>query len=88
MLELKFRIAEMLKRSPPHRIAAICNHCGKKSTLISNDLGLCIDYIRHDFQKVAPTIQGAHRKSRQSYNPPPQPPKAKNDVTCHLCLEE
>jgi pyruvate formate lyase activating enzyme len=78
----------MLKRSPSPRTAAICNHCGKKSTLISKTLGLCTDCIRHDFQKVEPTIQEAHQKSRQSFNLPLQPPKTNNGVACHLCLNE
>jgi len=77
LLELRVRIAKMLKRSPPHRTNSNCNSCVKKSTLISNALSLFINYIRHDFQKVEPTIQEAHRKSRQFFNLPPQLPKAK-----------
>ncbi|MGA7677106.1 MAG: hypothetical protein WCA51_01875 [Dehalococcoidia bacterium] len=88
MLELRVRIAEMLKRSPHPRTATIYNHCGKKSTLISKSTVIFADYIRHDFQNAEPTIQEAHRKSRQSFNLPPQPPKTSNDVVCHLCPNE
>ncbi|MBM4446857.1 MAG: radical SAM protein [Chloroflexi bacterium] len=78
----------MLKPSLPPKTAAICNHCDKKSALISKSLGLCADCIHHDFQKVEPTIQEAHQKSRQSFNLPLQPPKTINGVACHLCLNE
>ena len=78
----------MLKRSFPSRTTATCSHCGKKSTLISESLRLCVHCIRHDFAKVQPIVQEAHRKSRQSFNLPVQPPRSKNGITCHLCLNE
>ncbi|HEX75147.1 MAG TPA: radical SAM protein [Dehalococcoidia bacterium] len=63
-------------------------HCNKGSVLISQILGLCLDCIRQNFEKVAPLIQKAHRESRQSFNLPPQPPKAEGSIACHLCFNE
>ena len=80
--------AKMLKRSLPYKTVTNCNHCGKTPTLISKSLGLCLNCIRHDFERVAPIIQEAHMKSRQPFNLTLQPPKAKNGVTCNLCLNE
>jgi pyruvate formate lyase activating enzyme len=78
----------MLKRSLPQKTATKCNHCDKTPTIISKSLGLCSNCIHHDFEKVAPFIQEAHMKSRQPFNLPLQPPKAKNGAACNLCLNE
>ena len=78
----------MLKRSLPLKTAIRCKHCGKESILISQSLGLCLDCIRQDFEKVKPVIQETHRRSRQAFNLPPQPPKAESGVACHLCFNE
>jgi len=78
----------MLKRSLPLKIATRCKCCGKESILISQSLGLCLDCIRQNFDELQPIIQEAHRKSRQSFNLPPQPPKATNGTACHLCYNE
>ncbi len=78
----------MLKRSLPLKTATRCKYCGKKSILISQSLGLCLDCIRQNFDRVEPVVQEAHRKSRQPFNLPPEPPKAPNGTPCHLCYNE
>ncbi len=35
------------------KTVATCSHCGKKSPLISQSLGVCLDCIRRDFGKVS-----------------------------------
>jgi len=78
----------MLRRSLSLKTVTRCKRCGKESNLISESLGLCLDCIRQNFQEVESIIQQAHRKSRQPFGLPPQPPKATSGVPCHLCCNE
>jgi pyruvate formate lyase activating enzyme len=78
----------MLKHSLPLKSTTGCAHCGKNSILISQCLGLCLDCIRHNFERAATIIQEVHRKSRQPFNLPPQPPKTENGVVCRLCTNQ
>lgn len=70
------------------RASATCQHCGLKSSLISQALGLCVDCIRRDFIRVFPLIEKAHGTSRKPFNLPLKPPKSKEGRSCHLCANE
>ena len=65
-----------------------CQHCGRKSPLISQALGLCLDCIRKDFAQVLPLIEKAHGRAREPFDLPPRPPKAEKGRSCHLCVNE
>ncbi len=65
-----------------------CQHCGRKSPLISEALGLCVDCVRKDFTKLQPLIEKAHRRSRERFSLPTKPPKAERGRNCRLCANE
>jgi len=69
-------------------VVATCQHCGRKSPLISRALGLCLDCIRKDFAQVLPQIEKAHNSAREPFELPPQPPKFETGRSCHLCTNE
>jgi pyruvate formate lyase activating enzyme len=63
-----------------------CQHCGKKSPLISRALGLCPDCIREDFSQVLPIIEQAHAVARKPFNLPAQPPQNEAGLECKICI--
>jgi len=65
-----------------------CQHCGLKSPLVSQSLGLCSDCIRRHFDRVLPIIKQAHYKAREPFSLPPSPPRAESGVTCRICINE
>lgn len=65
-----------------------CQHCGQESPLISRNLGLCSDCIRHDFDQVLPIIKQAHYKAREPFALPLYSPKAELGKTCRICINE
>ena len=70
------------------RRATTCQHCGRKSPLISQALALCLDCIRKDFTQVQPLIETAHRAARRPFDLPSQPPKDETGLPCPICANE
>jgi len=70
------------------RRATACKHCGRKSPLISQALGLCLDCIRRDFVQVSPLIKKAHAAARRPFDLPGQPPKDEIGLPCRICANE
>ena len=70
------------------RTVSKCQHCGRKSLLISQGLGLCLDCIRRDFGQVLPLIEKAHSAARGPFNLPEQPPQGEGGLICQLCANE
>ena len=70
------------------RAVTACQHCGKKSPLISKALGLCLDCIRRDFVRVFPLIEKAHSTARKPFELPEQPPRSEEGLKCQLCANE
>jgi len=66
--------------------SATCRHCGKKSSLISRAVGLCLDCIRKDFSEVLPIIEQAHSTARRPFNLPASPPQDEAGRECKLCV--
>jgi len=69
-------------------MSARCQHCGKKSRLISRILGVCLDCIREDFAAVLPNIEKAHGQARRLFNLPVHPPNHETGPRCHICVNE
>jgi pyruvate formate lyase activating enzyme len=67
---------------------AKCTNCKKESTLISEALGLCLDCIRNDFDRISPHIQKVHARSRMEFDLPTKPPEGPAGVQCNLCVNE
>lgn len=78
----------MLRQNSSLETAIKCKHCGRKSSLISRSLALCLDCIRRNFGKVESIIHEAHRQARETFDLPNRPPKAESGVSCHLCVNE
>lgn len=78
----------MLRSSSPTKTVCKCKHCGRESPLISQSLGMCLDYIRRHLEEVSSDIYEAHGKSREVFKLPARPPKAEDGISCHLCLNE
>jgi len=70
------------------RMGGKCQHCGRKSPLISQGLGLCLDCIRRNFGQVLPLIEKAHSAARRPFNLPEQPPRFEGGLECQLCTNE
>ena len=65
-----------------------CIHCGRKSILIAENLGLCLDCIREEFDKVRPYIEEVHYCSRKEFDLPVRPPHHPGGIACALCANE
>ncbi len=62
-----------------------CKICGRKSNLISDLLGICVDCIR---EKPREEIKKVHHRIRGELLLPPEPPKDPVGVPCNLCQNE
>jgi len=65
-----------------------CRVCGKKKEIISRELGVCLDCIRHRFSEAKPFIDKAHRRVREELKLPLQPPKDKGGIPCGICINQ
>ncbi len=65
-----------------------CNLCNKTSLFISEYLGVCLNCIRQNFNKAKIYIQMAHEKSRKDFDLPISPHRAKDGISCNLCVNE
>ena len=64
-----------------------CKICGNR-TEITKILGICINCIRDKPELSKPFIKEAHRKSREKFNLPAEPPKEPKGVKCDLCANQ
>jgi len=65
-----------------------CLNCKKESPLIAKILGVCLECIRRDFEKVMPLIEKAHKVSRSNFCLPEGVPRDKGGVRCNICGNE
>lgn len=61
-----------------------CKLCGRKSVLISEIIGVCVDCLRKRPEEALPIALKGHEKSRSKFKLPTTPPK-KGKVTCDIC---
>jgi pyruvate formate lyase activating enzyme len=68
--------------------SARCRLCGRESTLISRQLGVCAACIRADPDRALPLAHAAHRRARRLFRLPEAPPRSAGGVRCTLCAHE
>jgi len=61
-----------------------CRICGRRSPLISEAIGVCLECLRSDPGAVEVALEG-HRRERTKLGLPPEPPRDPNGVPCGLC---
>lgn len=65
-----------------------CTICGKKSSEISNTIGVCLSCIRNKPEKALTKTNKVHEIIRKKYNLPFEPPKDKNGIKCSICINK
>jgi pyruvate formate lyase activating enzyme len=70
----------------PKTTLSKCKVCGKKSLLISENLGVCRECIVENPEAALPQALEAHRLSRLKFNLPESPPNDKNGILCGMCI--
>jgi len=63
-----------------------CRICQNESSLISKELGLCLECIRSSPEKVPEIAAIIHGKVRRQWGLPEQPPRHSEGVACDLCV--
>jgi len=64
---------------------AKCQICNKESEFISDTLKVCLTCIRKKPELTLKITNNVHRKIREEYNLPGEPPKDKNGFQCKTC---
>lgn len=67
---------------------ARCINCKRESNIISRTLGVCLECIRQEFEKVSGHIRDVHQTTRRDFNLPKEPPKETDGISCELCVNE
>ncbi|MDY6842591.1 MAG: radical SAM protein [Thermodesulfobacteriota bacterium] len=63
-----------------------CRICKKKSTTISDSLGVCAHCIKNKFNETLPLLKNAHSRARVMYDLPPEPPRSEEGMKCNFCV--
>ncbi len=61
-----------------------CKVCGKQSVTISESVGVCADCLRED-RRLASLALETHRKTREKFGLPGEPPRDPKGLRCGLC---
>jgi len=67
---------------------AICSFCGTGSSLISEEIAVCVGCIRKNPENAVPLAMNAHFKSRKAFGLPEKQPKNADGVFCNMCVNE
>lgn len=62
-----------------------CVLCGKKSMLISKELGVCADCLRNNPEEAMKIAREAHIRIRKEIGLPPEVPRDPNGIQCNIC---
>jgi len=62
-----------------------CQICGKKSELISEAVGVCVQCLRKRPEEALTIISEKHREARTRFSLPPVPPKTRGGIPCKIC---
>jgi pyruvate formate lyase activating enzyme len=65
-----------------------CLLCGRRSLLVAEALGICLDCIRARPQEAQERALAVHAEERISFGLPPEPPDDAHGVQCPLCVQE
>jgi len=63
-----------------------CRVCGKKSSLISRELRLCLDCIRSFPEEALEIAFGVHSRIRDEWGLPGEVPRHPEGISCNLCV--
>ncbi|MEO0004873.1 MAG: radical SAM protein [candidate division WOR-3 bacterium] len=63
----------------------VCKIC-EKEKCGAQVLGLCVDCLRENLGRCLPVIYDAHKKVRERFGLPGEPPRSKNGRGCRLCV--
>lgn len=66
---------------------AKCKLCGKESEEVSSILGVCLSCIRNKPEAVE-IAKEAHKKIREDFGLPPEPPRSADGISCKICANE
>jgi pyruvate formate lyase activating enzyme len=64
-----------------------CRICGRRSSLVSSALGVCLECLRSDPKAVEVAME-AHREERLRLGLPAEPPRGAEGVRCSVCDAE
>ena len=78
----------MVLRLPSKIEEKECLLCGRKSKLISESIGVCVDCLRKNPEKALQHSEETHQRIRIKFGLPPKPPKTENGIRCNLCYAE
>ncbi len=62
-----------------------CRLCGRKSVLISQELGICGRCLRERPEEALPLIDEVHKRIRAEIGLPPEPPRNPEGRLCGIC---
>jgi pyruvate formate lyase activating enzyme len=66
----------------------LCKLCNARSSLISRELGVCLECIKGNPDEALNIAMRAHRRSRAAFGLPEEPPRDPGGAACHLCANE
>jgi len=65
-----------------------CRSCGRRSILVTRNLGACGDCLRHQPRRLLPPILEFHREVRRRFGLPAEPPQASDGLPCKICVHQ
>ncbi len=60
--------------------------CGKPQKFISQALGVCVDCLRMNPDRIASQFESVHEATRQCFSLPPSSPQDAASTLCHFCI--
>ncbi len=64
----------------------VCSICGQSDSLISRELGICLQCIRGKPAEARRRALQVHRRARKHFGLEPSPPRADSGIPCDLCV--
>jgi len=65
-----------------------CSTCGKKVSLLSKILPVCLDCLRSGKEIILPFIENAHSRSRSPFRLANRPPRNSSGIPCRVCVNQ
>ena len=65
----------------------VCQVCGHRTALMAAELGVCVECIRGRPAEAIPICLQGHRRARELFRLPPEPPRG-GKVRCGQCTQE
>jgi pyruvate formate lyase activating enzyme len=69
----------------PVQMTGQCVLCRRQSRFVAENLGLCVECIRNKPEESEARIKAAHRRARQTFGLPIEPPQSKSGIPCNVC---